>query len=333
MNSKNDKRRKFLKLGLGATAGLITSKLVANQMVKENTPNVLEESCETTLDQTLGPFYPHVKNGDGDVDLTTIQGKQGEAEGEKILIRGIVRDENCEPIANALVELWQANHHGRYSHEGDAENPSPLDPNFEGWGQMTTDASGSFGFKTIKPASYAFADPSIKENWRTPHLHWKVSRRGFHELITQTYFKGEKLNKTDGVIALIPKGDQGDFILSPIREENGIPLYEFMVNLKMVESSEQRIKALSACVGKYEMNVPLLFKKMIVSVKMEDKQLFLKMPDYATVELKYIGKDEFDATSMDARLVFNRSEDGSVNSITVHNSFDKSTVPTIAPRV
>jgi len=333
MSSKIDKRRLFLKLGIGATAGLFAGKLVGCQAKNKQKSTSSDEACDTTLDQTLGPFYPHIKNGDGDVDLTTIQGKTGEAEGEKILVRGVVRDENCKVIENALVELWQANHHGRYSHEGDAENPSPLDPNFEGWGQMTTDVTGNFGFKTIKPASYAFADPSVAENWRTPHLHWKISRRGYHEIISQTYFKGEKLNDTDGVIEAIPEKEQAQFILSPIREENGIPLYEFIVNMKKVMTSAEKLITLQACEGRYEMNVPLLFKKMLIDVKMKDKRLFVDLPGYTAVELKPMGKDEFDATSMDARLVFNRSDDGSVNSITVHNLNEKSAVPTIAPRV
>jgi protocatechuate 3,4-dioxygenase beta subunit len=103
-------------------------------------------------------------------------------------------DEECRPIAGVLVEIWQANTWGRYDHEKDAGNPRPLDPSFQSWAEMLTDAKGRFRFRTIKPGSY----PADDQGWvRPPHIHFRVSRRGFHELVTQMYFSGEQLNDTD----------------------------------------------------------------------------------------------------------------------------------------
>lgn len=336
MKSKHHKRRRFLQLGLGASAGFLTTGFGCNNASGE-TAHAADPSstCEVTPEQTIGPFYPHVKNGDGDVDLTTIQGKESQAEGAVILVRGKILDENCRPIENALVEIWQANHRGRYSHEGDASNPVPLDPNFEGWGEMSTDADGSYGFKTIKPGAYSFDDPEVVENWRTPHIHFKVSRRGYHEIITQMYFEGEELNNTDTVLDELPAEERGQFILSPEREEGGIPVFSFNLTLKKVATSEERMAALDACAGKYLMNnLPFGTPKKEVLVRRDGQKLFLDMADYATVELKPLGKDEFTAPAINCRFVFNRNDDGSVNSVTVHpTSKYADTTPAVALKI
>ena len=96
-----------------------------------------------------------------------------------------------KPVAGADVEIWQANSLGRYAHPDDT-NPAPLDPNFEGFGAVTTGPDGYYQFKTIKPPPYPIT-PTIT---RPAHIHFDV--RGRHdELITQMYFEGDPYNKTD----------------------------------------------------------------------------------------------------------------------------------------
>lgn len=335
MKSNENKRRRFLQLGLGATAGILTTGIGCNNASGETAQTAGDSaSCHITPDQTIGPFYPHIKNGDGDVDLTHIQGKDGQAEGTVILVRGQIKDENCQPIENALVEIWQANHHGRYSHEGDSQNSNPLDPNFEGWGEMTTGADGNYGFKTIKPAAYSFDDPANPENWRTPHIHFKVSRRGFHELITQMYFEGEKLNSTDVVINDLPENERSQFILRPMADENGIPVFNFNLTLQKIATSQERSAALDACAGKYDMHLHYGTPDALVTVRRDDQQLVLDMDGYASVELKPLGKDEFIAVSIDRRFVFNRNGNGSVNSVTLHSAAKSLPMtPVVAPKV
>lgn len=328
-------RRRLLQLGLGATAGILTTAIGCNNANSETSQAGADPSnCNVTPDQTLGPFYPHVKNGDGDVDLTRIQGKEGQAEGMVILVRGRILDQNCQPIENALVEIWQANHHGRYSHEGDAANPLPLDPNFEGWGEMSTDASGSYGFKTIKPAPYHFGDPEKPENWRTPHIHFKVSRRGYHEIVTQMYFEGEERNAMDIVIADLPENERGQFILIPAKDESGVSLFTFNLTLQKVATSEERQAALEACAGSYDIHLHYGQPDAPVAIRRDSEKLLLDITGYATVELKPMGKDEFIAVSIDRRFVFNRNGDGSVNSVTLHStSKSEPMAPVVAPKV
>jgi len=125
------------------------------------------------------------------------------AEGEIVLVEGRVLDPAGNPIANAVVDVWQANAAGRYAHERDP-NTAPLDPKFQGWAIMKTDATGRYAFKTIRPGAY----PAEDDWWRPPHIHFKVARRGYRELTTQMYFEGEALNDVDRIVQNLPEAER-----------------------------------------------------------------------------------------------------------------------------
>jgi len=190
-------------------------------------------ACGRTPRQTSGPFFPAFDQVDKDVDLTRVVGHDGRAEGEVIRVRGRVLDEQCRPVEGALVDLWQANAKGRYSHPAD-RNPAPLDPNFQGWGQAVTDAEGRYSFTTIKPAPYPLefvgGEADARAGYRTPHLHFRVSKRGQPELSTQMYFAGEALNDRDLVLARVPQSERPRVVIESQRgADPGPPLYVFDV--------------------------------------------------------------------------------------------------------
>ena len=145
-----------------------------------------------TPDQILGPFYPVVKPPHQGADLTTIPGKPGRAAGQVIHVMGRVVNSQGQPVQGARVEIWQSNTHGRYTHPSD-HNPAPLDPNFEGFAVLTTDAQGRYRIKTIKPGAYP-AGPDAR--MRPPHIHFDVTGKS-NRLVTQMYFAGEPLNDKD----------------------------------------------------------------------------------------------------------------------------------------
>ncbi len=176
--------------------------------------------------QTEGPFYPIVDQDDKDADLTRVQGRENVADGEVISVQGRVVDEAGRPIANAVVDVWQANAAGRYAHEADTTT-APLDPNFQGWAIIKTDAEGNYRFKTIKPGAY----PASAGWMRPPHIHFKVSRRGYHEITTQMYFESEPLNDVDKLLGKIPKDQQGLLIAS--RESVSAPFLFDLVLAKI----------------------------------------------------------------------------------------------------
>jgi protocatechuate 3,4-dioxygenase beta subunit len=153
---------------------------------------VLAQGSGRTPDQILGPFYPVVKPPHQGADLTTIPGRPGRAAGQVIHLTGRVVNPQGQPVQGARMEIWQANSHGRYTHPSD-HNPAPLDPNFEGFAVVTTDAEGRYRIKTIKPGAYP-AGPDAR--MRPPHIHFDVTGKS-NRLVTQMYFAGEPLNDKD----------------------------------------------------------------------------------------------------------------------------------------
>lgn len=192
-------------------------------------------TCAPTPRQTTGPFFPVFEQVDKDVDLTQLTGHERPAQGEVIRVQGRVQDPSCAPVAGALVDLWQADSFGRYKHPADP-NPARPDANFQGWGQAVTDAAGRFSFKTIKPAAYPleFLDgqPDAAAGYRTPHIHFRVSKRGFVELSTQMYFAGEKLNDTDIVLRRIASSERSRVVIAPMTGKPAdIPLFQFDITI------------------------------------------------------------------------------------------------------
>ena len=141
--------------------------------------------------QSEGPFYPNddAKPGDRDWDLVELNGQAIDTEADILDLSGRVLTPDGEPVADALVEIWQADDKGGYNHPRDGGNDR-----FQGYGAVRTDAAGEYRFRTIKPAAYgSFAFE------RTPHIHMKVRGAGIRPLTTQMYFAGEALNEHDGI--------------------------------------------------------------------------------------------------------------------------------------
>jgi protocatechuate 3,4-dioxygenase beta subunit len=193
-------RRNFLKLaGLSGITTLATMQGA----------NALSQ-CDfrQTPAQVKGPFYPLNFPADTDVDLTQIKNSRFKAAGETVIVSGVVTDDMCRPIEGAIVEIWQACHTGRYNHPSDTSGTA-LDPNFQYYGTMRTNAKGEYSFKTIKPGSY-----QASSNWRRPpHIHYKVSLRGYQELITQLYFAGDALNNVDAILQALGSEDQKKLVV------------------------------------------------------------------------------------------------------------------------
>lgn len=114
-----------------------------------------------------------------------------------IELSGRVTDRNGRPIAGADILLWQANSVGRYTHPVDT-NPAPIDPNFLGVVAFKTDSGGGYTIRMIKPGPY----PEPSGTTRTPHIHFEVTHADFR-LVTQMYFPGEELNKTDILLSTL----------------------------------------------------------------------------------------------------------------------------------
>ena len=77
--------------------------------------------------------------------------------------------------------LFRSNAAGRYAHPADIAK-APLDPNFQGFASVVSDAKGDWRIVTIKPGGY---DSPIGH--RPPHIHFDVRGKA-HRNVAQLYF-------------------------------------------------------------------------------------------------------------------------------------------------
>jgi protocatechuate 3,4-dioxygenase, beta subunit len=158
---------------------------------------------EPSLSELTGPVFDPDSVAAEDADLTRVPGAAGEAIGQRIYVIGRVLEEEGRPVANALVEVWQANAAGRYFHKAD-QHEAPLDPNFTGGGRCMTNARGEYRFTTIHPGAYPWRNhPNA---WRPSHIHFSLFGTSFiSRLVTQMYFPGDPLLPLDPVLGGVPE--------------------------------------------------------------------------------------------------------------------------------
>lgn len=157
-----------------------------------------------TAEDALGPFYPLSLPKDQDFDLSLIAGHKTRALGQLLYVSGRVVNLRGEPIANAVLEIWQANAAGRYTHPGDT-SAAPLDPHFQGYARIRSGPDGGYLIKTIQPGLYG---P------RTRHIHFDVRGRATR-LVTQMYFEGEPKNESDPLLKMQAPEDRKTLISRP----------------------------------------------------------------------------------------------------------------------
>jgi len=173
----------------------------------------------TSLSEVTGPLFGYDILKANDFDLT--KQHAGDPIGERIVVSGRVQDANARPVANTLVEIWQANSAGRYPHPSDQHN-APADPNFTGCGRTMTDAEGRYRFVTIKPGEYPWRNHY--NAWRPAHIHFSLFGAAFAtRLVTQMYFPGDPLLDYDPMYASIPSESARRRLISAFDWETTIP--------------------------------------------------------------------------------------------------------------
>ncbi len=177
-----------------------------------------------TSSQTVGPFFaPALLRQDAHRNVLI----GAETVGERIRIEGRVLDGNAAPVPDAMVEIWQANAHGRYNHPTD-QGSTLLDSSFIGFGRSGTDEDGRYWFETIKPGTVAF-DEKLKQ---APHICVTVFARGLlNHLATRLYFANEPTNALDPVLQRVPEDRRGT-LLAQRQEEGTESVYHFDIILQ-----------------------------------------------------------------------------------------------------
>ena len=147
-----------------------------------------------TPSQTVGPFYWGTLVGSCRADLA----HSGVA-GERLEVALTLHEADGVVIPDGVIEIWQANSHGRYNHPEDRRN-LPLDAGFEGFGRASTDTDGTARFATIRPGRVPWPAGGLQ----APHLNISVFARGvLNRLATRLYFDGDPSLAGDPVLNLV----------------------------------------------------------------------------------------------------------------------------------
>jgi len=99
--------------------------------------------------------------------------------GTKLTLTGYVLTTDCQPVAHALLDFWQADSQGQYDNTG-----------FTLRGHQYTDANGHYQLETVVPGLYP---------GRTEHIHVKVQAPGGPVLTSQLFFPGVTNNESDNI--------------------------------------------------------------------------------------------------------------------------------------
>ncbi|OGB00982.1 MAG: hydroxyquinol 1,2-dioxygenase [Burkholderiales bacterium RIFCSPHIGHO2_12_FULL_61_11] len=187
-----------------------------------------EKPAGCTEATVFGPFFledaPHYEQG---ADVAN------GARGEPCVVRGTVKGLDGKPVADAVINVWQADADGNY----DVQYAELAHP--QARGILRSGPDGGFHFKTIRAEAYPIPSDgpvgdmlkaTANHPWRPAHLHFMIEAPGYERLITQVFRDGDPYLDSDAVFGVrqslvadwveLPDGSYSldyDFVLNPVR--------------------------------------------------------------------------------------------------------------------
>ncbi|HVB45500.1 MAG TPA: protocatechuate 3,4-dioxygenase subunit alpha [Streptosporangiaceae bacterium] len=177
-----------------------------------------------TPSQTIGPFFA--------IGLPWPDGSFAVPEGAAgaITVTGRVLDVEGEPVADALVETWQAGPDSRFAHPDDPRGGAqPATPGFRGFGRCPTDEHGRYRLVTLRPGPLPCPDGRTE----APHLDVSVFARGLLDrVVTRIYFPDEtEANAADPVLSALPDVQRAATLVASATP--GAPAGEFTFDIRL----------------------------------------------------------------------------------------------------
>jgi catechol 1,2-dioxygenase len=211
---------------------LLSDTLGVSILVDAINHRMPEGATESTV---LGPFH---RNGAPVLEQGTniAQGSMAET-GTPVVVRGRVTDPSGEPVAGAILDVWQASPEGKY----DIQDPNQADMNLRGI--FRTDANGEYWFRTVKPSAYPIPDDGPvgdllhatgRHPMRPAHIHFIIIMQGYERLVTHIFVEGDEYLDSDAVFG-VKNSLIADFVLNESTEAAArygfnAPFYEVEFN-------------------------------------------------------------------------------------------------------
>jgi len=183
---------------------------------KGEMPLLLDVLLESTVDQVEsarragtessveGPFYlpdmPIMKS-------PCVLPHRADEPGDVLLFSGTVRSTDGAPLAGAMLDLWQADANGAYSHFNIPETEARHNLR----ARVIADDEGKFEVGTWVPSPYqipkagptgALLTATGRHPWRPAHLHIRLTHEGCETLTTQIFFENDPWIDSDVVGAV-----------------------------------------------------------------------------------------------------------------------------------
>jgi len=187
--SCNDVRQEFI---------LLSDVLGVSMLVETINHRALDDATEQTV---LGPFHM-VESPDRGLGANIAL----DGGGEQCLVTGRVTGQDGTPVADATVDVWQANADGFY----DVQQPD-IQPHRNLRGLFRTDADGRFWFRTIVPRFYPIPDDGpvgtlLEHTGRHPnrpaHMHFIAAAEGYQPVTTHLFVEDSPYIDSDVVFGV-----------------------------------------------------------------------------------------------------------------------------------
>ena len=182
-----------------------------------------------TESTVFGPFHvegaPHYAHGE---DVAN------GAPGVPCVVRGSVRGLGGEAIADAEIDVWQADAGGNYDVQREGLDQA------QGRGVLHSGPDGRFHFRSVVAESYPIPDDGPvgdmlkatgRHPWRPAHLHFMIKAPGYQTLVTHVFRNGDRYLDSDAVFGVRqslvadwleqPDGSftlDFDFVLNPVQK-------------------------------------------------------------------------------------------------------------------
>ena len=180
---------------------ILLSDILGVSMLVDAVDNVAGPGISDST--VLGPFYAGHQRELAQGDSILLR----EEASEPLVMSGRVTDPEGQPVADALIEVWQTAPNQLYDVQDSDQPEGHLRASFR------TDAAGAYRFRTIMPVSYPIPDDGPagqllaamgRHPFRPAHIHFMISAPGYRTLVTHLFFEGDEYLESDAVFGVKP---------------------------------------------------------------------------------------------------------------------------------